>query len=927
MDQGLDMLLRIFYKSKSSYKALSIPTDENIPTQRDFNKQQYKWAYRHIVEWYRDTSKADGTYNQTVESFLVDYCKLLSHQIDFSQYRALLPQAENICRSDGAPVLAYIAYANLRRFDSDDKDIDEQAEQIIRSAIQKLDQTKHPLFHTIMAERVLCRLLSKQSQGKNTEANRWQEKLTCSLADAIAVGEFRTDELRVAFEEIKTMPHSSDTLIMLVDKLKQQKNIDPWLLNMVAGLNDIELAWRWRGSGYAYEVTEDGWKGFRKHLAKADREFREAYRIRPEYPEAAANMITVAMAGSSSSAESERYWFDKAVAAQMDYPGAYNAYLSSIYPRWGGSHAVMYTFAQECLDTRRFDTDVPWYYLSTLRDIARESTHDRWKAVFRQPKVKADLKNLFAGVLNEPGQSLARNRILTQQAHVLLWEGNYEEAKKLLASVKPEVNLRYGFHDPISWNARDKDFIDSEINLFTGPYKATMQKAESINLQACGISLSTINTYVVPEILKGNIQRAITQFQELKTICEQNKTAQTVALYKQILAANTGNPAACRYLQEVIVATLFDNEEFAKGQGSELMHSVARRNQIDIAQYLLETGAGVDPVDNYGQTPLHWAAREGHTEMCQLLIKHGANINVMDKGGSTPLALAIDDNHPETAMLLLDNGAQADTIDLNDWSPLHRAVFRKQSQVALRLIDKGVKVNVANDQKFTPLYLAITSNQPDVAWKLIQKGADIDNTTREGWTPLLGALYYNQPEIAQWLIKHGANVHAVNSALVSALHIAIEKGQTEPARLLIESGSDINHRTADQLTPLHRASKSLPEIAYLLIDKGAAINTVNAEGWTPLDFALYYEHPDVALRLIQKGADISRPYPGIPDVSLLHFAAFKNYAEVVKAMLERGADPQAKDKSGKTPLDIARLKNNMEVVHILLAHIEKGGKD
>lgn len=86
------------------------------------------------------------------------------------------------------------------------------------------------------------------------------------------------------------------------------------------------------------------------------------------------------------------------MAAQMDYPQAYNDMIFALLPRWGGSHRQMLEFAGECLDTERYDTDVPLFFLYTLRKIAIELDHNRWRKPFRDEKARADLERMFGGL-------------------------------------------------------------------------------------------------------------------------------------------------------------------------------------------------------------------------------------------------------------------------------------------------------------------------------------------------------------------------------------------------------------------------------------------------------------------------------------------------------------------------------------------------
>ena len=82
------------------------------------------------------------------------------------------------------------------------------------------------------------------------------------------------------------------------------------------------------------------------YLGLARRDLVESWRSRPDRPEAASEMITVSE-DAPAPAESERLWFDRTVAARMDYWPAYSTRLCRMLPRWGGSYDEMLDFDEE----------------------------------------------------------------------------------------------------------------------------------------------------------------------------------------------------------------------------------------------------------------------------------------------------------------------------------------------------------------------------------------------------------------------------------------------------------------------------------------------------------------------------------------------------------------------------------------------------
>lgn len=881
-DSFRELLKKIGFKiSGQSYS--TIPFSKDIPVHEAYNKQKYEWLYRHFVTWYKNSSVRSGDYNEDAANFLDEYCQYKADYKDRQNYKLLLKKSEKILENPSAPAIVKYCHAKLLQRDKQN----DKAEKLMEKLVREMETQGHPHIHSYFVRQSLKEILSERMTGVCTEKNECEKKSANALCMALSSGEFAESEMRIAFE-LADCTFSDDNLEIIINELKSSTKNDLWLTSMIEGIYHISKAWRWRGSGWANEVTDDGHKKFIINLEKAENTLKRAYKLRPDYPEAAECMITVAMGKRGASGETERYWFDRAVAAEMDYMPAYDSYLWALRPRWGGSHDKMISFAEECLETGRFDTDVPWMYLTTIRDIGKEVSHNRWKAIFRTDKAEKNLKILFDGMMQEPSRKYDLDRISAQKANVLLWQGNYEEAGKILSSFDSDFDMTEGFtKKALSWSGRRLKTLMTEVELFTGAHADLMKQAETYNLKNGN----------------DNVQKA----------CE---------LYRQAMDANRENPEAHKFLQELIASTMNDSIDFAFYEDQELLFIVAQRNRPDIIKFLLETGADVNSEEKKSRkTPLHAAACKGNTEVCTLLLEKGANINSIDYGNNTPLSMALEDNRPETALFLLEKGAHGNTVDLSRWTPLHHAIFRKNQEVALRLINMGVDLNSANDQGWTPLCLALRYEQPDVARLLIEKGAVLKGQNK-GLIPLHIAIQNNHQELAMALINRGVDVNSVNEINASPLHIAIDTKNLEVAKLLIEKGADVNFVTDDKWTPLHRACHVLPEIADELIDKGANINAETKDGWTPLEMAIWNNHPDTAIKMINKGADINKICP-INKGTLLHMAAAKNFKKVAQLLIEKGAEIEAMDEDRNTAFDIAQKQNNLETAQLILAYIEK----
>jgi hypothetical protein len=103
---------------------------------------------------------------------------------------------------------------------------------------------------------------------------------------------------------------------------------------------------------------------------------------------------------------------------------------------------------------------------------------------------------------------------------------------------------------------------------------------------------------------------------------------------------------------------------------------------------------------------------------------------------------------------------------------------------------------------------------------------------------------------------------------------------------------------------LHEAAKSgdVTKVSALL-GGGDAVNSMASNGWTPLHFASAFGHPEVAVILLDKGANPEALTP--LDLTPLHLAAMRGHPMIVNLLLRRGSNPAAASKQGQTPLHLA----------------------
>lgn len=245
-----------------------------------------------------------------------------------------------------------------------------------------------------------------------------------------------------------------------------------WLALVLEGEFEIQEAWRARGGGYADSVSDKGWEGFRNHLAKARKCLTEAWQLHPELPLAAGRMIYVSL--GDSGIEEMRLWFDRAVAAQIDYSKAWSDLRWGLRPRWYGSQEAMLAFGVTAANTRRFDTDVPRILFDAINDLESELELPRGQHIFGREDVWPHLQGMYEGYIAEPSEAESRNGWRSTYSAIAYLAKKYDVAKTQLELLnwKPQrFNLT-------GWGT-DLSLMNLEVAARTGPLGPEITKAES----------------------------------------------------------------------------------------------------------------------------------------------------------------------------------------------------------------------------------------------------------------------------------------------------------------------------------------------------------------------------------------------------------------------------------------------------------------
>jgi ankyrin repeat protein len=246
---------------------------------------------------------------------------------------------------------------------------------------------------------------------------------------------------------------------------------------------------------------------------------------------------------------------------------------------------------------------------------------------------------------------------------------------------------------------------------------------------------------------------------------------------------------------------------------------------------------------------------------------------------------------------------------------LFMAVGRGDQTAVQSLLKRGADPNAQNALGLTPLFFAAASGQTPIIEALLQAGAKLDAPSPYG-TPLTFATMAGSAPAATLLLARGADLNPFRADGITALMMASRAGSVEIVAELLRRKAAINAKDNDGATALSFAAREGHEaIGRLLLDGGAAVDAADSRRWTPLMYAAVNGHAGFARLLLEKGAQANaREVKG--RTPLLLAVTYGDHPEVVRALLDGGADPRALA-GNRTALALATARGHKESALLL----------
>lgn len=351
-------------------------------------------------------------------------------------------------------------------------------------------------------------------------------------------------------------------------------------------------------------------------------------------------------------------------------------------------------------------------------------------------------------------------------------------------------------------------------------------------------------------------------------------------------------------------------------QETALFHAVRLRDK-DAVKFLCSQNASVDLRSSSGKTAIEIAVEIGATDLADImriyskqpeldkqlcdavqrrdrnlvirLIQIGAQIDTLVDRFSTPLQKVFLDGDMAFARFLVQQGASVQKANLPTVCELLEGQKYPQPQflqMATFLFDFGSDVNQLDAVGRPLLSVSAMMGNADLVDLLIARGVKVEpGVLVDGMTPLLYGAHFDNRRIVEALLRANANVNALDKNGHCVLTKVLHKKNLPLAHHILTYKPILNITGDDGCNPLEVAvtlgDQSLVE---KMIQQGANVNYVNSKGWTPLMCAIKANAP----------------------------------LGIIKLLLDSGAKPNVKTKTGESPMSLAIQIGRQDIVNLLL---------
>lgn len=383
------------------------------------------------------------------------------------------------------------------------------------------------------------------------------------------------------------------------------------------------------------------------------------------------------------------------------------------------------------------------------------------------------------------------------------------------------------------------------------------------------------------------------------------------------LAATTPAPSS-----SPAVSPLTPEEQ---GRLDAALIEAAWAHDVPHARELIAAGADVNAHDATRQGAYLIATSEGDQELLELTLAAGADLTALDRFEGTGLIRAAERGHAGVVGSLRQAGIVVDHVNRSGYTALHEAIVygdgsERYVDTVRLLVARGTDVGLAPARDRIPPIEHARARGQDAVVAMLQ-AALTQPAAADPDAALLQAASEGDADQVALALRFGAALEARDPQGRTALLLAVTSDRLAVARMLVGLGADPDALDERHDTPwlVTGVTGSVPMLEVLLL-AGPDLTIQNRFGGISVIPAAERGHVDYVRRVVQTGIDVDHVNdPGW--TALLEAVVYGDgsswYQDVVRILLDAGADPATRDAHGRTALDHALSRGHAKMAAIL----------
>ncbi len=342
---------------------------------------------------------------------------------------------------------------------------------------------------------------------------------------------------------------------------------------------------------------------------------------------------------------------------------------------------------------------------------------------------------------------------------------------------------------------------------------------------------------------------------------------------------------------------------WSPGTGADVwdMFCAAIAGDLETIQRLVNRDPSLARCHHAYRTPLYFAVRENRVEVARFLLGRGVDPLVLAVNDSC-LEIARDRGYGEMEKLLETNLSSVQGASLRG-NEIAAAIRERHPEKVQSLLDASPELLHAGDERSSqPIHWAVMTRQIGIIDELLRRGADINARRGDGARPIHlsnGDYFYrgwrDVPQDAA-TTPGETLAHVIARGAYLDIWTASHIGDLNRVRELLDQDPSLANRVSD-----HHG--------YYL-GSGSALRNAAAKG-----------HLEIVKLLLERGADPNLPEEGIaPQGHALYSAVYNGHFEIAKLLLEKGAYPSPAVESSADALSIAMMNSDEKMIELLASY-------